>query len=174
MIDDLTPAEQELIDACARGEVLDRRVGEDTLDDPANAEDWGPDRTLRAEVVRALATGAREDWPVHEHGVQLAGFKIEGELDLESATLPRPLRLERCALDSQLLLAHASTRTVHLSGSILPGVDADSARVDGDLWLNDRFHSVGEVNLVDATGERRPLDHTPSIMEQRMGRELSG
>jgi hypothetical protein len=51
-IADLTPAERRVWEAFPLGEGVDFR--EDADDDPAAGASWGPERTVRAEVLRAL------------------------------------------------------------------------------------------------------------------------
>ncbi|MEE8515669.1 MAG: hypothetical protein V3T02_03430, partial [Alphaproteobacteria bacterium] len=71
-----TPAEQILIDAAAKGEVVDYRVGDKEADDPANGEDWGADRTLRAGIIYALCVDTRHEWTLHAKGVRVLGARI--------------------------------------------------------------------------------------------------
>lgn len=59
-ITDPTPAEQRVREAFPLGEGVDLRDGAD--DDPAAGASWGPERTVRAEVLRALLL----DGPVRE------------------------------------------------------------------------------------------------------------
>jgi hypothetical protein len=67
-----TLAERRIIAAAAAGETCDFKTG-DVTDDPGNAETWGPERLVRAEVVRALCLGLRADWPVDPRGVRISG-----------------------------------------------------------------------------------------------------
>ena len=87
--DPLRPLEQEMVEQAAAGEPVD------LLDQPASdfpaMQAWGPERTIRAAVLRHLLV--EPDWPVHAKGVRLRGMRISGQLDLEAATLRCPLRL---------------------------------------------------------------------------------
>ncbi len=58
-INDLTPAEARVWRAFARGETVDFRTGAD--EDAAAGAGWGPERTLRARVLRALLVTAPQD-----------------------------------------------------------------------------------------------------------------
>ncbi len=51
-INDLTPAETRVWHAFASGASVDFRATED--EDPADGASWGPERTVRASVLRAL------------------------------------------------------------------------------------------------------------------------
>src|SRR5688572_6023357 len=87
--DPLRPLEQQMIDQAAAREWID------LLDQPAPdlqaMQAWGPERTIRAAVLRYLLVEPK--WPVHAKGV-----RISGRLDLEAATLRCPLRLSTCFL----------------------------------------------------------------------------
>ena len=98
MAEDLhpTPAEQKLIDAAAKGETADYRVGDKQADDPANGADWGEDRTLRAEILYDLCTGARPEWKLRAKGIRAVGARITGLLDFQGAEVNAPLILAVC------------------------------------------------------------------------------
>ena len=72
--EELTPAEQELLDAILAG----RR-----------AEVGG--QTIRAEVLRDLSVGSRPEWQVPPVGISLNNAIIEGRLDLEGCAVDKPL-----------------------------------------------------------------------------------
>lgn len=93
--EDLASFEQTVIEAAS----LARPVGV-VKQPPVGREEmqgWGPDRTIRAAVLRHLLVDPQ--WPVHAKGVRLEGVRILGRLDLEAATLRCPLRLTVCLLD---------------------------------------------------------------------------
>ena len=65
--EDLLPAERELLARAAAGEWLDFPGDEEVgLDEMRR---WGPERTIRAEVLRRLLV--EDHWPVHTRGVLL-------------------------------------------------------------------------------------------------------
>ena len=146
----LSGVEQRLNDACARGEWLDLRAGNEAQDDPQNGAGWGDERIVRAEVIRTLAIAARDDWPVHAHGVRLRGAKITGQIDFESATVAVPLWLVGCYVEQSVDLVEAKTRAIGLQGSRVAGIVADGVRIEGDLNLRDGFHASGDVRLLGA------------------------
>ena len=51
---DLSGAEKKLINAAAAGQEADYRSDDADTDDPGKWEHWGPQRTIRAEVIRWL------------------------------------------------------------------------------------------------------------------------
>ena len=54
----LTPSEQRLIDCVGHGRVADFSAAAESK--PTQGYAWGPERTIRCEVIKALVTGASE------------------------------------------------------------------------------------------------------------------
>jgi len=133
--DDLEEPERRLWLAYARGEWVDLRTGERDADDPAGAASWGADRGVRAEVIRALLLGAGAAEPGSAPAVRLRGARITGRLDLMGATVSCPLICEHCSFDAEPRLVEASTRTVRIVHSRLPGLNGTRMRLDGILNL---------------------------------------
>ncbi|WTW93699.1 membrane-associated oxidoreductase [Streptomycetaceae bacterium NBC_01309] len=131
-IDDLTPAEQRVWQAFGRGEGVDFRSGDgDRAQDGAS---WGPERTVRAAVLRALLVEA----PAQEgeiSGLKLAGARITGRLNLAYGTVDQAVRLRSCHFEHAPQLYGAQIRALVLSNSVLPGLSAATLRVDGVLRL---------------------------------------
>lgn len=146
-----TVAEYKLIEATARGVPADFQTCNAEQDDPATAEAWGDERTVRAEVIFALLVEGRSDWPVHPQGVWVKGAKIVGALDLSHAELAAPLGLFACRLDSNLALRDCRAKSLALSGSHVAGISGDGLTVAGSLYLRDGFTSKGGVRFLGAT-----------------------
>lgn len=117
---DLTAAERRVWRAFPRGADVDlRRAG----------------RTVRAEVIRALLlSGPAEDGEVA--ALRLAGARVSGRLDLRYASVEHPVRLRDCRFDNAPDLSGARLRQFDLSGSHLPGLDAEAVGADGVLALS--------------------------------------
>ena len=146
-----TVAEYKLIEATAHGDIADFRTGDEEEDDPAKADNWGDERTIRAEVIFALLVEGRPDWPVHPQGVWVFGAEIMGHLDLSDAELAAPLYLIGCRLTSPLALQGCRAKTLHLSGSQVAGITGDRLIVVGSLHLRNSFTAKSEVRLLGAT-----------------------
>ena len=146
--EDLTDAEKELVEKVKKGEPWIRTTKEDGFDDPANGASWGLERTIRAEVIYALAVGDNPE--VHAKGVQILGAKIDGPLDLEGARIPHPLVLAWCFIGEPITLRDADALSVSLVGSRVAGIEADRLRARGSVLLRQGFHGTGEVQLVGA------------------------
>ncbi|XRQ10079.1 hypothetical protein ACN3XK_04000 [Actinomadura welshii] len=134
-IEDLTPAERRLWEAFPKGDSIDLSSGDRTYDDIAQADRWGRERTVRAEVLVALLVGAVEQRPGEVAAVRLAGARITGSLNLGHAEVSVPLALTGCSFDEAPHLYWASMNSVHLMRCRLPGLIASGTRVDGHLWL---------------------------------------
>jgi uncharacterized protein YjbI with pentapeptide repeats len=142
-INDLTPAEERVWRAFPTGEAVDFR---DTTDeDAAQGDTWGPERTVRAAVLRALLlNGPQEEGEIP--ALKLSGARITGVLDFRYGTTEHTVRLSHCYFDDVPLLYGSRLRQLNLSNSVLPGLTAATVRVDGVLRLTDcRFR--GPVRL---------------------------
>ncbi|MFE2331917.1 oxidoreductase [Streptomyces coelicoflavus] len=133
--DGLTSPERELWDAFPRGRRVDLRTGVAADDRAAGGVRWGPGRTVRAAVVVALLLGANAAQPGAVAGLRLAGARLTGHLDLAGAEVGHALWLEDCWFEESVDLLGASTRTLVITGSRVPGVEAYAARIEGTLDL---------------------------------------
>lgn len=136
----LQPAEIELLQACAEGDVA--VVGQERPAEKTEAN------AVRASFIRFLALGGDDEAPVHEQGVQLMGAWIEGVFDLQGAVTPNSLSLSRSHFESAPVFMGAEIAgTLNLFGSLLPGLWADGLQCKGGLFLSGGFSSTGEVRL---------------------------
>ncbi|MFE6837492.1 membrane-associated oxidoreductase [Streptomyces sp. NPDC057705] len=127
-INDLTPAERRIWDAFPRGEGVDFREHPD--DSSVDGAGWGPDRTVRAEVLRALLLGAGHAEPGQVAGLKVKGARIVGKLDLRYAVIDHAVRLRDCWFERKPLLYGAQLPALVLGYSTLPGLTAGTVRVD--------------------------------------------
>ncbi|TDD23953.1 hypothetical protein E1287_38545 [Actinomadura sp. KC06] len=134
-IEDLTPTERRLWEAFPKGEAVDLSSGDAAFDDTGQADRWGHDRVVRAEVLVALLVGAVEPEPGQVAAVRLGGARVTGSLNLGHADVSVPLALTGCSFDEAPHLYWASMNSVHLMRCRLPGLIASGTRVDGHLWL---------------------------------------
>ncbi|MEU3777957.1 membrane-associated oxidoreductase [Streptomyces sp. NPDC032472] len=145
-ITDLTPAERRVWEAFPRGEGVDFR---ESPDEPSEGgASWGPERTVRAEVLRALlVAGPTEHGRVP--GLKLYGARISGKLDLKYAVVDHPVRMRSCWFERKPMMYGAQMRAVVLGDSTLPGLTAATVRVDVVLRLS-RCTISGPVRLAGA------------------------
>ena len=147
--EEMTPPERELWNAFPEGRLVDLRVGSPDEDDPAQGAGWGPERTLRAAVVTALARGANAAPPGAVTALRVAGARITGRLDLAEAEIGHLLRFEGCWFVEAPNLFGASTRTIGIVGCQVPGMNASLASVEGSLDLR-RSVLSGRLSLLRA------------------------
>ncbi|MGI5448808.1 membrane-associated oxidoreductase [Streptomyces sp. CA-243310] len=132
-INELTPAERRVWDAFPRGEGVDFRTSPD--EDSSDGGSWGPERTLRAEVITALVlSGAPATGQVP--GLNVRGARITGKLDLKYAIVPYGIRLRGCWFERKPLVHGAQLRALVLSDSTLPGLTGATVSVDIALRLS--------------------------------------
>jgi hypothetical protein len=122
--DDVTEAEQVLLDGSAAGAMVDGGPGPYEL---ADMQVWGPDRTVRAAVLRRLLVAG--DWPVHDRGVQLRGLQISGHLNLEHASLRYPLQMECCYVPDGVSLTGATVSLLSMQNCRVAGLAGDALSV---------------------------------------------
>ncbi|MFF0970305.1 oxidoreductase [Streptomyces sp. NPDC003703] len=140
--DELSPYESRLWHAFAHGGTVDLR---DVRDGPPAVE---PE--IRAEVVAALLTGAAAaPAPGARPALRLTGARVTGRLDLRFAEIAAPVALDECAFDEVPLFQGANLRDLALTGCALPGLAADTARIDGRLVLS-RSRLTGPLVLTRA------------------------
>jgi hypothetical protein len=107
----------------------------DPRNDPARAASWGPERTIRASIVKWLLTDSDASGLVDPSGVGIAGARISGRLDLSFTTVKLPLTIKQSWIPGGMDMSHAELRAVDLSGSRVGPLDADEAVIRNDLTL---------------------------------------
>ncbi|MFV0132670.1 membrane-associated oxidoreductase [Streptomyces sp. HMX87] len=149
-INDLTPAEARVWRAFATGEAVDFRSTDE--EDAAAGRAWGPERTVRAAVLRRLLlAGPQRDGETAS--LKVAGARITGALELQYATVDHPVRLRHCHFDEAPRLYAGRLREVNLSESVLPGLISHAVRVDGVLRLTrTRFSGMVRLGGAEVTG----------------------
>ncbi|MGW6689671.1 membrane-associated oxidoreductase [Streptomyces sp. NPDC054961] len=145
-INTLTPAERRVWDAFPLGEGVDFRAAPD--EEATEGAAWGPDRTVRAEVLAFLLL---RDLPAAGlvPGLNVRGARITGKLNLKYADIQHAIRLRACWFERKPVLYGARLRAVSLSDSALPGLTASTVTVDTALRLS-CCHISGPVRLAGA------------------------
>ncbi|MEU0796607.1 hypothetical protein ABZ342_41650 [Amycolatopsis sp. NPDC005961] len=115
VLDKLTGAERELVDAARRGDA------------------YVTDAPVRAVVLRELLLGLRG--PVDPRGVRLGGARIAGTLNLDHVEAGTGLALVECVLVNAISARHARLPWLDLAGSRIAGLDGTAVRIGHDLDL---------------------------------------
>jgi hypothetical protein len=146
----LTPAEERLLGRVADGKEAHYETTIDGEKDLQQANTWGTDRIIHAEVLRWLCVDRDAIRHIDPQGISIHGARIDGSLDLSMVTIPFPLFLVRCAI-REVNLAFAEVRLLGIEGSISESIHGDGMVVHGDLWLRHGFRAKGGVRLVNTT-----------------------
>ena len=122
----------------------------DSSNDPAYASQWGPQREIRASVIRWMSVDPDAIKQIDPQGIRVLGAKIVGSLDLSQVRVPFAITLRNCAIPEAMELASAEIPSLDLQGSYTGSIHAASINVSHVLLL-DEVHSAGVVNLLEAT-----------------------
>ncbi|GGX00046.1 oxidoreductase [Streptomyces malachitofuscus] len=133
--DELTSSERELWDGYPGGHHVDLRASVRELDRVTEGGQWGPGRTVRAAVIVALLQGANTAQSGAVPCLRLTGARISGRLHLAGAHIAHALWIEDCWFEEGVDLSGASTQSIAIVGSRVPGVEAGLIRIDGRLDL---------------------------------------
>ncbi|MFE2186771.1 oxidoreductase [Streptomyces sp. NPDC059455] len=131
----LTSPERELWDAFPVGRQVDLRTGVPEDDRVAEGGQWGPGRTVRAAVIVALLQGANTAQSGAIACLRLAGGRISGHLNLAGAQIAHGLWFEDCWFEESVDLSGASTQSIVIVASRVPGLEAGLTRVEGRIDL---------------------------------------
>ncbi|GAA2883561.1 oxidoreductase [Actinoplanes cyaneus] len=134
-VGDLTETERLVWDAFAVGERIDLAAR--------------PDRRVRAEVLRALALGARPAEPGCLPALRIAGAVVTGSLRLAYADVSVPITICDSQVGEPILIYGARLRRLTLSGSDLAGVEAQGVVVESGIDLTGAV-STGPITLTGA------------------------
>ncbi len=149
----LSEAEAKLLRAAPKGEEAACGPSGDFNDpsnDPSKADDWGPERQVRAELIRWLCTDREAASRVDPRGIQLLGARIAGPLDLSFANVPFPLSMSKCLVTDGINLMSTHLPALYLIGSSVKSISADGVHVEGNVFLRQGFTARGEVGLTGA------------------------
>ena len=149
----LSQAELELMCAAPRGEVAfcgPSDKDDDPANDPGRADEWGPEREIRADLLRWLCVDRDAKSAVDPKGIQAYAARVAGALDLSFVSVPFPIRLWRCRFTDDAILISAELPALNLGGSRVLSVAADRTKVKGNVFLRDGFRAKGAVRLLAA------------------------
>lgn len=134
-------------DRLASGESVDLRPKPAVRVNAKYGKLWRSSRTVEASLLSMLLTANTGASGWTHRPLRLSGARITGTLDLESATLTRPLYLEDCFMEDSITLNDADAITIRLTGCHLPGMLCSGLHTRGDLRLNDGFTAIGNIDL---------------------------
>lgn len=144
-----TGTESVLFYNIQKGEPLDLRKGQPDIDDPIKADDWVPEREIRAEFLRWICTDKKVSELIDGRGIQIYGAKIKGELDFEGLTIPHTVVLGFCSVSDGIIFRDAQTRTINLFCTHTGPISGERLTVNGAFFFN-KCCALGEVRLSGA------------------------
>ena len=145
---DLSAAEERLVECCRNGEVW----GPNGWDwkNPVRPTETSDANCIRAGLIRFLALGGDALHPVQEEGVMVRGAWISSTLSLHQCHASVRLDLKHCHFSAAPDFMKAQLPELVLSGSMVPGLNADGMKVTGGVFLRDGFIATDEVRLLGA------------------------
>jgi hypothetical protein len=146
----ISPSEQNLLDAVANGEVADYSEGNATENKPADAAGWRDRRIVRAKVIEWLCTDKEASALVSRQGIRIKGARIEARIDLTNAKVGFPLILENCAAPGGIDLSDSEMQSVELIGVHAGPIKANSSTIHSALSIDDTSVTSNEVQILYA------------------------
>jgi len=128
-----TPAEDRLLRAVVTGTTAwggDCAGEKDPSNDLAHPENWGPDRTVDAKLIRWLVVDHDAIQLVSSSGIDLRAARIAGTLYLTNAAVPVPVIIAHCLM-GDINLTDAETRTIDFHGSSINNFNGQGVSVNG-------------------------------------------
>ncbi|MFD3696031.1 oxidoreductase [Streptomyces sp. NPDC058646] len=146
---DLTDPERRMWSAFRTGGVCDLSARSADRDDPHGDRVWGPERSVRAQVVALLLLHGPSPVPGRVASLKLRGTRITGRLDLSGGTVAPYVELQSCRFDSEVQLSEARFGTLRLMNCAIPRLEAARLHTEGDLHMP-RCRVARGVRLTDA------------------------
>lgn len=134
----LSTAEVKLLHAALDGRIAycgpsDR--DDDPNNEPTNSDTWGCERRIRAELIRWLCIDREASTRIDPIGIRAHAASVTGDLDLSGVVVPFSISFVRCRLSDPLGLEFTEIRAIDFSGTCLPSLNANHARVKGNICL---------------------------------------
>lgn len=145
------------------GREADLNQREGATHDPNKSEGWTRIRILRPEFLESILLHEPYQAALSHRGVRIKGAWFIASLDLSEATLTKPLGLNDCRFDEEVILSHLETPYwISLAGSTFNRtLSMHRLQVGGSLRLNKgaTFHEVqlsGAIigDVLDLRGSR--------------------
>ncbi|MDX2393297.1 oxidoreductase [Streptomyces sp. DK15] len=132
---DLTEAERDMWETFRGGTVCDLRPPAEGPEAPHDGSPWGPERSVRAEVVALLLLAGPAPVPGRVGCLKLRGARITGRLDLSGGTVAPYVEIRSCRFDDDVRLSETRCGTLRLHNCAIPRLEAARLHTEGDLHL---------------------------------------
>ncbi|MEU9145362.1 oxidoreductase [Streptomyces sp. NPDC048349] len=169
---DLSAPERRMWSAYRTGSVCDLSVRAADRDDPHAGHVWGPERSVRAEVVALLLLHGPSPVPGKVSSLKLRGVRITGRLDLSGGTVSPYVEFQSCRFDSEIQLSETRFGTLRLVNCAIPRLEAARLHTEGDLHMP-RCRVARGVRLTDAQIGTDLLVSQAVVQRDTKGRAIS-
>ncbi|MFJ7067201.1 oxidoreductase [Streptomyces sp. NPDC101115] len=173
MPEGLTRPERVMWRAFRVGGTCDLREGIAERDDPfALRTAWGPERSVRAEIVALLLLDGPPAVSGRVAALKLRGARITGVLYLAGGTIGPYVELHGCRFDSEVVLPEARFGTLRMVECAIPRLEAARLHTEGDLHLP-RCRVERGIRLTDAQIGTDLLINQIRVWPDRRGRAIT-
>ncbi len=121
---------------------------ESPSNDPSFSEQWGPERTIRAELLAWLVTDPECAKHIHPSGVGIAGARIQGDIDLSYMIAAKPITLISSSIGDGINLENAHLDGLAIRRSRIGPIVADLSEVAHDVTLT--FDRTAHISMFRA------------------------
>lgn len=146
---DLRAPELRMWRAFRTGAVCDLSAHAADRDDPMADRAWGPERSVRAEVIARLLLSGPAAVPGRVASLKVRGARITGRLELSGGTVTPYVELNACRFDSEVQLSETRFTTLRMINCSVPRIEAARLHTEGDLHLP-RCRVARGIRLTDA------------------------
>ncbi|MEV0966053.1 oxidoreductase [Streptomyces sp. NPDC049910] len=172
MPNDLTTAERTMWTSFEYGMTCDLRDGNPLLNDPFSELEWGPGRSVRADVIALLLLSGPPARPGRVSALKLLGAYVTGKLTLAGGTIGPYVELTGCRFERELTLPESRFSTLRLVGCAIPRLEAARLHTEGDLHLP-RCRIEHGIRLTDAHIGTDLLINQIRVRPDRLGRAIT-
>ncbi len=147
---ELSEAEVKFFTATAKGENEDYKSGSKEENNLENADKWGNERVLRANVIEWLCTDRKASQFVTHKGIDVVGVRVDGELDLSFTTINFPFGFFDSVFKNDIYLNDSKLKTLNLGGTYTKNIQAAGMKAEGGVYLRWNFSAKGEICFTGA------------------------
>ncbi|MFD7440404.1 oxidoreductase [Streptomyces sp. NPDC059909] len=169
---DLTTAEHTMWTSFESGRTCDLRDRDPLLNDPFSGGAWGPERSVRADVIAMLLLSGPPARPGRVCALKLRGAFITGKLSLAGGTIGPYVELNGCRFEDEVALPEARFTTLRMVGCAIPRLEAARLHTEGDLHLP-RCRVERGIRLTDAQIGTDLLINQIQVRPDRRGRAIA-
>ncbi|MCX5196754.1 oxidoreductase [Streptomyces sp. NBC_00249] len=170
---DLTDPEHRMWQAFRTGSVCDLSARVTGQDDPHSDQVWGPERSVRADVVALLLLAGPAPVPGRVASLKLRGVRITGRLDLSGGTVGPYVEIRSCRFDGEIQLSETRFGTLRLDNCAVPRLEGARLHTEGDLHLAHCRVARG-IRLTDAQIGTDLLVSHAVVQRDNRGRAIAG